>query len=174
MAIRHGLLTIRTDQFITFIQQVFLFHAVIVWWFFWESNPVQPVMSQQLDLRAKEPYLSGRGFAPRIALFLWKCQHSFSDDSSALQFSVYLFRHRSVQYCSTTRFHPARWAPFFPASIRRFWYRFYHWTDSNHRPPTRLRQALFQLGYNGIYQNIPGSFPPGTHKEERRIWGIMP
>lgn len=66
MAIRHGLLTIRTDQFITFIQQVFFFHAVIVWWFLWESNPVQPVMSQQLDLRAKEPYSSGRGFAPRM------------------------------------------------------------------------------------------------------------
>ena len=141
MAIRHGLLTIRTDQFITFIQQVFLFHAVIVWWFFWESNPVQPVMSQQLDLRAKEPYLSGRGFAPRIALFHWKCQHSFSDDSSALQFSVYLFRHRSVRYCSTTRFQPASWAPFFHAQYGAFCAWFFRCTGLE--PASRLSSLLF-------------------------------
>lgn len=141
MAIRHGLLTIRTDQFITFIQQVFLFHAVIVWWFFWESNPVQPVMSQQLDLRAKEPCFERAGICtPHDAVSL-KCQHSFSDDSGILQFSVYLFRHRSVQYCSTARFQPAIWAPFFHAQYGAFCAWFFRCTGLE--PASRLSSLLF-------------------------------
>ena len=59
--------------------------------------------------------------------------------------------------------HSAQERPFF---------RTYSTTPKVPIPYTKNRSASCSL--SGIYQNIPGSFPPGTHKEERRIWGIMP
>ena len=74
--------------------------------------------------------------------------------------------------CSPARFQPASWAPFFPASIRRFWCRVFPLAGIE--PAHALPGLLYRLSYNGILPRRAEDDPPRRKQRKGEKWGAPP